>query len=89
MNIHYRKEAKRKNAYRELFNTESGKEILSDLSKRYNILNTTFVAGDPCSSAFNEGARSVVMSLIKLSSITVEEINDQLKRMEKDGRRNE
>lgn len=47
------------------FETPAGQKVLEDLSKNCNLCGTTFVAGDPHSSAFKEGQRSVVVYICK------------------------
>ena len=53
-------EGLRKN-YEYIFNTDEGKEILSDLEKRCHYHSTTNVKGDSHESAYMEGQRSVIL----------------------------
>ena len=53
-------EGLRKN-YEYIFNTDEGKEILSDLEKRCHYHSTTNVKGDSHESAYMEGQRSVLL----------------------------
>ena len=78
----FKKEERRRTLYYELFNSPAGKEVLADLSRNYKVLNTTFVEGDSPLSAFNEGARSVVMSLIQLAGSSPQEILQRIKKLE-------
>ena len=52
--------------YRELFLSEEGAAVLEDLQARFNIINTTFERGDPHFSAFLEGQRSVVLTIMRM-----------------------
>jgi len=52
--------------YREAFLSEEGKAVLEDLQARFNINNTTFERGDPHFSAFLEGQRSVVLTIMRM-----------------------
>ena len=47
--------------YQYIFNTDEGKEILSDLEKRCHYHSTTNVKGDSHESAYMEGQRSVLL----------------------------
>ena len=50
-----------KKNYQYIFNTDEGKEILSDLEKRCHYHSTTNVKGDSHESAYMEGQRSVIL----------------------------
>jgi hypothetical protein len=50
-------------AYRDVFNSVSGKMVLDDLKKSFND-RTTFVEGDPYASAYNEGKRALYLVLL-------------------------
>jgi|TARA_R100001510_G_C7628860_1_gene188175 hypothetical protein len=52
--------------YREVFLSEEGAAVLEDLQARFNINNTTFERGDPHFSAFLEGQRSVVLTIMRM-----------------------
>jgi len=47
--------------YKTIFNTDEGKEVLSDLEKRCHYHSTTNVKGDSHESAYMEGQRSVIL----------------------------
>ena len=47
--------------YQYIFNTDEGKEVLSDLEKRCHYHSTTNVKGDSHESAYMEGQRSVIL----------------------------
>ena len=50
-----------KKNYLYIFNTDEGKEVLSDLEKRCHYHSTTNVKGDSHESAYMEGQRSVIL----------------------------
>ena len=52
---------KLKDNYQHIFNTDEGKEVLSDLEKRCHYHSTTNVKGDSHESAYMEGQRSVLL----------------------------
>jgi hypothetical protein len=52
--------------YRQVFNSVEGQQILQDLQRRYHINATTFERGDPHYSAFLEGQREVVLTIMRM-----------------------
>ena len=60
-----------KKNYQYIFNTDEGKEVLSDLEKRCHFLSTTNIKGDSHESAYMEGQRSVLL-FIKQMLLTKE-----------------
>jgi hypothetical protein len=48
-------------AYKQIFNSDEGKLIISDLEKRCHYHSTTNVKGDSHESAYMEGQRSVLL----------------------------
>ena len=52
--------------YRAVFDTDDGKLVLADLRKRFHLSATTFERGDPHYSAFLEGQRSVVLTILSM-----------------------
>ena len=50
-----------KKNYQYIFNTDEGKEVLTDLEKRCHYHSTTNVKGDSHESAYMEGQRSVLL----------------------------
>ena len=50
-----------KKNYQYIFNTDEGKEVLTDLEKRCHYHSTTNVKGDSHESAYMEGQRSVIL----------------------------
>lgn len=52
--------------YRAVFSTDDGEIVLADLQKRFHLSATTFERGDPHFSAFLEGQRSVVLTILSM-----------------------
>jgi len=52
--------------YRQVFKTIEGQQVLKDLQRRYHLNATTFERGDPHYSAFLEGQRDVVLTIMRL-----------------------
>ena len=50
-----------KKNYEYIFNTDEGKEVLTDLEKRCHYHSTTNIKGDSHESAYMEGQRSVIL----------------------------
>lgn len=65
-------------AYRQVFNTEEGKQVLSHLMKNSFITRSTFVAGDPHQTAMNEGSRRVVLSILAFINKDEKEMQKQI-----------
>ena len=47
--------------YQQVFSTDEGKQVLSDLEKRCHFYATTNVKGDSHESAYMEGQRSILL----------------------------
>jgi hypothetical protein len=56
-------------AYRELLGTPEGKLMLRDLAAYCRVGTSSFVAGDPHQTAFNEGARDVFLHIAEMAGI--------------------
>lgn len=50
-------------AYRRCFTTEAGEQVLADLKKRFG-RRRSFVAGQPDTTAFNDGQRDVYLMVL-------------------------
>ena len=53
-----------KKDYAEVFSSEAGKRVLDDMCSRFGLAATSFVVGDPYQTAYREGMRYVVLSII-------------------------
>lgn len=58
--------AQRRKDYADLFGTTLGQKVLRDMMDRHSIFTQAFEPMDPCSSAFNEGQRCVVLGVLEL-----------------------
>ena len=63
-------------SWKSIFNIkdESNRQVLQDLAAYCNMYNSSFVAGDPQHTAFNEGARDVFLHILEMSNLTLEDI---------------
>ena len=50
-------------SYKQVFETDDGKKVLSDLEKRCHFYHTTNIKGDSHESAYMEGQRSILLFL--------------------------
>lgn len=66
---------KRKSDYETVFNTEIGKRVLAGLHRLYHMDQPVTVAGDPISSAFRDGQRSVVCEIERTLKLSPDEIS--------------
>ena len=69
--------------YQELFKTQAGKKVLYDLFKAHGVLNSCHVPGDPCSTAFNDGCRTVVLRIMKRSKMDINGFLEAVNEMNK------
>jgi len=60
--------------YRAIFDTPQGKRILQRWFKSYHMNVPVTVQGDPISSAFRDGQRSVVCEIVRTMNLSDEEI---------------
>jgi hypothetical protein len=70
-------------AYKRFFDTSDGKLILNDLMKSCHIVSST-MDKDPYETAFNEGARSVVLRILKTTNTSMEQLNKLIQRLEEE-----
>mgnify|MGYP003110489223 CR=1 FL=1 len=49
--------------YKGVFDTDNGQKVLKDLEARCNWRATSYVAGDPNATAFEEGKRAVLLHI--------------------------
>jgi hypothetical protein len=60
-------------AYRALLGTPEGKLVLRDLAAYCRVGASSFAAGDPHQTAFNEGARDVFLHVAEMAGIRPED----------------
>jgi hypothetical protein len=65
-------------AYRDLLATAEGKLVLRDLAAYCRVGLSSFAAGDPHQTAFNEGARDVFLHVAEMAGLTSEDFTPLL-----------
>jgi hypothetical protein len=65
-------------AYRNVFTADEGRQVLADLARYCRAGCTSFVAGDPHQTAFNEGARDAFLHIVELAGLTPADIAELL-----------
>ena len=65
---------RRNNAYKSFFNSPDGQLVLKDLLNFCYYTKPTYVVGDPYQTAHNEGLRRYALRVLKLSSLTDDQI---------------
>lgn len=66
-------------AYRAVFDTPQGRDVLLDLAKYCNVSTTSFVAGDPHQTALNEGRRDTFNHIAEMLGLTPADFPDIVK----------
>ena len=56
----------RRSNYRAVFDTPKGKEVLKDLMTFAKFFDTSYVPGDPSTTAYNEGMRRIVLRILSI-----------------------
>ena len=72
------KEKKRLADYRTVFEGPQGQRVLADLCHRHGIFDPCHVPGDPYSTAYNDGRRSVVVDLLRYLGTDLERLDNLL-----------
>jgi hypothetical protein len=70
-------------AYKRTFDSPDGKEVLKDLMKSCHMVTST-MDKDPYETAFNEGARSVVLRIIKTCNTDIATLNKMIEHLEEE-----
>lgn len=73
-------------AYKKVFSTVDGKEVLRDLMRTHFMLSTTFVEGKPDLTSHNDGERDVVIRILKIMQIDLSGMQKYIEEIEKDAR---
>lgn len=68
-------------AYKRVFESEDGSKVLEDLMKSCHMVNST-MGNDPYETSFNEGARSVVVRILKTINTDIEKLNKFIEKLE-------
>jgi len=65
-------------SYSSVFNSAEGQVVLNHLMKKFNITSSSFTQGDPSLTAFREGQRHVVLSILKFISKNPDEVANMI-----------
>lgn len=75
-------------AYKQVFSTDAGKLVLSDLMSAHFMLSNTHHGEKTHETAFNEGQRSVVIRILKFVQVDVTALRKYIEEIEDDVRAN-
>lgn len=75
-------------AYKRFFDTADGKLIFGDMIKSCHFLDSSFT-GNPQETAFNEGARSVLLRILKTTNTSIPQLDEFIKQMEAEEQEND
>lgn len=71
-------------AYKRVFDSKDGKLVLNDLMKSCHMMTTTFDK-DPYETHYNEGARGVVIRILKTTNTNMEQLDKHIENLERQG----
>lgn len=71
--------------YTGVFKTDDGQAILADLCRTFHVFSST-MGENPQETAFNEGARSVVLRILKTINTDPKQLEQLLREGQSDGR---
>ncbi len=71
--------------YRSVFNSKEGREVLADMCRTFHVFNST-MGENPQETAYNEGARSVVLRILKTINTDPEQLEELLREGQPDRR---
>lgn len=84
---HLAKLRRRRVAFQASFGGETGQLVLDDLGRFCGAATSSFVPGDPCYTAFNEGKREVLNHIVRCADsddAVLERIADKLEQDEEE-----
>ena len=56
----------RRQDYKATFESPTGQEVLKDLMKFAKFCDTSYVPGDPTTTAYNEGMRRIILRILSI-----------------------
>ena len=65
-------------SYRSVFQSANGQVVLSHMMKKFGVTTPSFVQGDAQATAFKEGQRHVVLTIMKFINKNQEELAAQI-----------
>lgn len=71
-----------KQAYDNVFSTSEGQVVLHHILKEGFVVDSTFVAGDPHTTALNEGSRRLALSILRFAYKSDDRIIEEIKKLE-------
>jgi len=71
--------------YMAVFNTDDGRAILADMCRTFHVFDST-MGDSPQETAFNEGARSVILRILKTINTDPEKLEALLREGQSDRR---
>ena len=66
-------------AYRAVFGTIQGRDVLADILTRAGMVGSSFVPGDPHATAFNEGKRRLALEIIERLNVNPDRLLTMLR----------
>lgn len=66
--------------YQAVFGSPQGQQVLAHLIKVSGVTSSNFVAGDPTATAFKEGQRHLVLSILKCVNRDTQELIKQIEK---------
>tara|TARA_B100000214_G_C23644232_1_gene479850 strand:+ start:344 stop:604 length:261 start_codon:yes stop_codon:yes gene_type:complete len=65
--------------YSSVFSSAEGQVVVNHLMRKFNVTSSSFIQGDPNATAFAEGQRHVVLSILKFISKDANDIANMIK----------
>lgn len=70
--------------FKQAFSTDAGKRTLRILQSKFWFLMPTFAPGDPVTTAFREGQRSVVLAIMETLGQDLTQIEEQIEQQKRE-----
>lgn len=64
--------------YQQVFGSEAGQRVLTDILYDCGIISSSYVQGDPHSTCFNEGRRSMGLKILEKIKIDMMKLKQQI-----------
>lgn len=76
-------------AYREVFETPAGRQVLADLLEFAPVYRRAFEPGFPDVSAYHEGQRVIVLHILRMAGLSHAEVEQMAQQMESEQEQHE
>jgi len=73
---------RKRNDYKDAFESQAGKRVLNHLMKLYKVLEPTYTSNSPHDTSFMEGQRSVVLHILHILKENPQTFLDRIKQGE-------